>query len=540
MHPEPPNAPEEALANFAATLNGLIDQHPLRQAGERGRPGAGASLAQAIDADPSLVRRWLRGKTLPTRSGLAKIAAALTLSHEEVQRLETAFVRARQGLLLTSDREDITAASSLATLAGPGQPQAYAIPVNSVAHDSDSRLPRPGAVIRGEEALAQAIIRLVACAYQREMAGIIYLTFSGAMALMDAAHRQARFQAVMREFLKRGGKLIHIIRLDESNITRTIGHIEMMLSYFGLDGEYEPYYLKNSSPLSVPYDLVVIPGIGSLICFATTQAEHLDAGIFLAESNQVDLLSQHVTQLTLRPIAEKFVRSFRLKNDGSYLFTEALAQLENAAGGRFAMKLDGLSALTRPESYYEPDSSFMNWHSQEERTRLTQAMYERWQAFNRYVSLYPYRDVCSQSSVVRYVKHGIFAHDDTDFTGGDRENRIANEPERQDHLKNVIRMLRDHENYELALVDEMEEKQLLHSAQWEAVGESGVALEVMTHDAEGSEMPVELHITEPSIVKAFQAYGRQIWKSISLANRDKQQVIAWLQDQLEILEKRTD
>ena len=540
MYHESPESPLEGLASFAQTLKDLIANNPLPRVADRGRPGAGALLARAIDVEPSLVRRWLRGTRLPPREAIPKIAEALELSLEEARRLDRAFVRARRSRTPSSVHEEVTAASGLATLAGPAQPLAHTSSMDLISPGMLSRLPRTGAVLHGIDALSQVIIRLLARASQVESPGTMYLTFSGSKSLMDVAHRQARFQAVVRECIRNGWTLNQVIRLDENDITRTVGHVVTMLSYLGLSGgrddAYQPCFLKTGGPLAVPYDLVAVPGVGALICFAVEQPLHLDAGIFLTDAEQLQLLEQHVLQLSKSPHARKYLRSFRLKESaGERDFSQALADLERSGGGRLVMKLDGLSAITRPASYYYPDSSFMRWRSVEERTRRAQAMYDRWESFERLVPLYSYRDVCAQSSIRRFVAQGIFARDDTDLVGGQHDRRTATITQRREHLENTIRMLVAFPNFELALVDEAEEKHFQYTAQWEAVGESGVALEVTTYDAQGREILIELEIREPGIVKAFQAYGDQIWESIAPANRDRDRVIAFLREELEKL-----
>lgn len=540
MHHERQASPQEGLAGFARTLNALIAKHPLQQVSDRGRPGAGARLARVIQADETQVRRWLRGKRLPPRDAIPKISEALALSEEETRRLELSFALARQSLTPSSIQEGAAAASDLAALARPIQSQAHTSSIDRLSPSVNSRLPRAGAVISDLEELAQVIIRLLARACQLETPGTIYITFSGSKSLMDVAHRQARFQAVVRECLRNGWTLNQVIRLDENDITRTVSHVVVMLSYLGIsrsrDDAYQPSFLKNGASLVVPYDVVVVPGVGALICFAIQQPDHLDAGIFLTDPDQLELLAQHVNQLSHSPQAGKFLRSFRLyEQAGESDFSRALADLERSSGGRFVMKLDGLSAITRPASYYHADSSFMRWRPVEERTRRAQAMYDRWQSFERLVSRYPYRDVCARSSIRRFARDGTFARDDTDLTGVEPERRTASVPQRREHLTHTIRLLDAFPNFRIALVDEDEEKRLQHTAQWEAVGESGVALEVTTYDAQGRQTLTELQITEPGVVRAFQAYGDQIWESIAPANRDRDRVIAFLREELEKL-----
>lgn len=529
-------------AHFARELEALLQRHPLRQPGGRGRPGVAAPLAYALGVDPSLVRRWLRGEGLPQPKIVGEIADVLALSQEEKRRLMEVYSQTRKRFARPSRRaEELEAVSGLTARAGASQ---RGLPAPSpLAPDSAStHLPTAGAALHGASTVASAIISLLNEAATRQKPGAIYLTYNGSTSLMDAAQMDAPFEFAMRKCLQKGWNLRHSIRLDKTDTLRTINTIKMLLSYSGLRGKHEPYYLTDSGPLPVPYDLLVIPGIGAMLCFATRQADHLDAGIFLSwkdQKDQVALLEQHAAQLFEAPQAKPLLRSFSLENGkDEWQLIQVLADLEREGGTRFVMKLDGLSAVTRPPSFYLPESHLLEWRPSEERAQLVDAMIVRWQAFKHNALSDSYRDVCSRSSVMRYVEHGIFAHDDTDFTGGDRENRIATESERRDHLENVIRMLNDHKNYELALVDEAEEKQMLHGTQWEAVSDHGVVLYVTAHDEQGAETLIGLAITEPSVVKAFQAYGRQIWESISLANRDREQVIAWLKKQLEVLEVR--
>jgi hypothetical protein len=106
-----------------------------------------------------------------------------------------------------------------------------------------------------------------------------------------------------------------------------------------------------------------------------------------------------------------------------------------------------------------------------------------------------------------------------------KEERIA-------RLKEVIRILKENPNYELALVEETEEH-LLPKASWE-VKPQAVILDALPH-TEGN-IWAQLEITEPKVVQGFRDYFTYLWNSIKEENRNRDKIIEWLEDQVAYIE----
>lgn len=49
---------------------------------------------------------------------------------------------------------------------------------------------------------------------------------------------------------------------------------------------------------------------------------------------------------------------------------------------------------------------------------------------------------------------------------------------------------------------------------------------------------VQLSIEEPMMIKAFEEYFNEKWEQIAPINKDKNEVISWIQGQIDLLENK--
>lgn len=569
-----PDAPRSkfspASQAFADALHELLqDRAHIRHPETGKRRWTPTALADELRVDATLVRRWLRGVSVPplSRPYVARIADILALSADERRRLEMALMTAHgspEHAATSRARETGTTAvgrltTSLTNFEQPSEAAAgFAPTVSSLSDTGD--LPKSGEVIRDPSQVIWVCIQLFLAAAAKPQkklrkesrnhpqsteqlaSGTIYLTYHGAQSLVGAEQMSLWWTQALCAALEEGWGLWHALRLDRTNPSRTIEIVESMLAYLVLSNGHIPYYRYD--PLDVPYDIVLVPGIGAVICFATQSSSQVDSALFVSEPEQLALLEAHVRLLcaSSTPLLRRIVHAADAKDRP---FTQALAEIEQYAGGLDIVKPDGLGALTRPPSFYNEQSIFMRDLSPEARRTRIAHMSARWKAFERHAHDYPYRVICTKRAVLRYARTRVLARDDTDLAWTGKAQVWPSWQDVREHLKRAVQILEDRTlRYELALLDD-DEADLIGTSQWEVAGDHRVLLEIFPkkvgdrpdEKAEATDLKeVDLEIAEPTIVRAFRDYFNQLWNQIRPSNRDKDENVKWLQRRIAELE----
>jgi hypothetical protein len=492
-------------------------------------------LASALDVDASLVYRWLRNERTPRlNAGYAeRIGELLALTAAERERLA-----ACQAYSLRVQRKRVphvgsarAAGARIETLVGQAPlrvvPQAGDARAGAAGSQQMPRLPREG-VIRGSEALFGVLLDVLEAVPAPGEPGTDAILLSSQAEILSVTPEHAvRWYSAMREVLGRGWHVRHLWRLNR-NVERSVRLTRSMLSLLG-SGQYTPSYFNKYEALIPPYDLFIVPGFAALLLFATADGQRHDVALLTRDPEQIALFTGHFAQMEAqtRPLLQSFLPQ------EARAFGEVLVESEERFGGRVLVK-HGLSLLTEPESWSREDSYWARrtGRTGEELMALIEQRKRRLAAFKTNVGAYRYRDICPMRAVQRMVHEGFYLRN------------IAREPtvpapveDRIEHLCNAIRVLREHENFELALVDAFEEAALpvLPETYWEVTGNTRALVNIRTLDAADRPVDVDIVIAESTISAAFQHYFELLWERIAPRNREKEFVISWLEQQLEMV-----
>jgi transcriptional regulator with XRE-family HTH domain len=488
---------------------------------------SGARLANLVGIDPALVYRWLRNEAVPKldTTYCDEIAQNLQLSTADVRHLKEAQV---YSLSNPTERRPKARSSSAAVerlLRQAGPPAA--------ANGSSPALfqplaPRQSGVVWGRLAVLEAIISLLESLppLQRHQSNTIMMTFQGAEdAFEDFPEQQERLTKALLRVMQRGWHIRHIWRLDQ-DARRSILLIEHMLRLLGT-GRYQPHYIAQTGTLAPAYDLLIVPKTAAMLFLATQNPRRDDAALLTHDPEQIELIRTHFDQLqTLsQPLAQSYLPEEMLRN------WQAYAEAENQPGGRFAVK-DGFTFLTEPPRWYQPDglmSQILDFSGPDLASALEHQR-RRHAAFQANISAHPYRDISSRRSIEQMAQQGNVPHNDR-YPLGFRLPPAA----RREQIERAIHLLKTHQHYELALIDEEEEQFIPTEMFWEVVGQQTVLMLCWSTDMGGKDVLVELIIHEPTIVHAFHDYFAELWDRINPAHKDKTQVIAWLEHQIALL-----
>jgi hypothetical protein len=312
-------------------------------------------------------------------------------------------------------------------------------------------------------------------------------------------------------------------RLDK-NIGRSLHLVESMLVLIG-SGSYHPRYFERYGLLTPPYDLIVVPGVAALLLLATGERGHVDAGIPYTVPEQLAILSAHYAQLhaDTRPLLRGFVPERHEME-----FTRALVAAEAKPGGRLFI-VEGPSALCQPLSWYDGDSLFVRrtrstrYVSEDNLSEYLALLRRRKAQFEAVVHTHEFRDITTQQAIREIAEAGLYPRE-VQLRGAFVPIEL-----RLEHLRNLIQMLETHDRYQMALLDDHEQRHIAVLPNRIITGgpsDGDIFLNTWLPSYQGKSTQLTLHITEPTLVMAFRQQYEDAWERIAPPHKDKVEVLA--------------
>lgn len=476
-----------------------------------------------VKVDKALIYKWRSGNKVPALASpyREQIAQALELTTKERELLKQAQINSleakrQQGNVPEANND----AAEVMEYFSSGRSQNVPRLLPSSSHAESEKAPR------GRQAVISAAINLLRNLPPPEIgekSPQILLSLQGS----DALALQEPLNAGLYAALCAGWSVSHCLRLEENN-RQSVRLIKFISNLLGT-GRYHVWYFKRDGKLSPLYDVLIVPTRGALIFFAADNADYIDSAIFVDDPEQVKILQDHFHQLTDKK--EPLMQAYLPDQRRSYW--EVLEEGELQAGGRFTVRT-GLTGLTRPRDWFTEESSWMMKKYRTKDIAWLAAHYQRrMQAFiNNLEADYVFRDIYLKHGIVQFVKTGNYSQH---LPGGPIS---ASPQERRDHLQNIIDLLNRYPNYEIALVDKDKEQAIVPLPFWEVTGKLRVLIATICTDEKEIPIKVDLVIREPTVVEVFSKHFESIWNQIDASNKDKEPVIAFLQEQIAQLEGR--
>lgn len=104
-------------------------------------------------------------------------------------------------------------------------------------------------------------------------------------------------------------------------------------------------------------------------------------------------------------------------------------------------------------------------------------------------------------------------------------------------LENIVRLLLRYDNYQMAFLREREERESMGQSSYYCLVKERQGVFLRVFDFSEGKAGVCLSITEPMVVKAFEEYFKDIWERIAPVNKNKGEIIHWLQSQINLLKQ---
>ena len=512
-------------------------------------------LSKAINVDSSFVSRWIHGKRVPpyNSSYIDNISEYLSNNvHNsfQEQQLNTIFLN-------TFVDKEITAGIKEKIKKALLEAQGYSIefnkkrkkeieinssnkehiskllnddPINhteqNITHFTE--LSSEDKVILGAENILAACYDLLEIATKQKCgkSNIMYITYNNFMYAENSSHNYLiNWRDTLLKAIKNGWHVLLLIRLN-GNTARTIGFMNCMIPLVQT-GQFMPYYIKNYDSIAIGDELVVVPGIGVLSCFSSNLHSEINCGLFIKNKSAIELYQNHF-QGFIAKHALPLVKIYNNRNDYSHL----LADSEDNIGNRFIFKYC-FSVLTLPEHLYEKLLDRRRL-SNDAKIKSMEFYRKRLNAFLSNIQNYEYKDVYMAASIKDLIKnhqHYLYSFAGIELMHMDTHDII-------EYLENIIGLLQKYDNYNIALIPESQDN-TVNMESFCCMMKERISVLFESKNPLTGMSDIHVSITEPTTVKAISDYFINLWEHIAPANREKSEVISWLQDQITILKQLT-
>jgi transcriptional regulator with XRE-family HTH domain len=519
------------------------------------RGWSAARLAREINLDPSYIRRWIKGDRVPSvksdyveqiaeclcrgtdSQGMASHMRVYAIALNELgfhnesskpvkEAVKDALMESQIFSLKFSPKERIlksaTTEDDIVSLLGRIGKEKR----NAGGYDGDFNTPggigAVPAIVKGREAILHAYIALIKAAREcRNLRkGKIILTFQSESHPFDGYPKLEEYwRSNLCAALEEGWEADHILRLNK-DITRSMKLVKRIVQTVGLDNHYHPYYFEKYGTLSPAYDVIIVEGIGALVSFSTEDADYVDTAFFYNADEAVKSLERYYMQIfgSLKPLLGVYTL------DEYFVFnTEA----DRKPGDRFIIRND-LDSMSMPYSLWVKYLSRVFKDDNEAEPHLRRIK-TRLDSFLQQVERYKFMNICSTQAIENLINSREYLYDNV--------YRVPMPEEIIEHLENIVHLLKTYENYEIGLLTE-NQMNLLPPAFWEIKGDYSVIID-MWYPREGRGSAAEpglfLAITEATIAGSFREHFLDIWEKISPRYRDREYVIKWFEEKLQLL-----
>jgi hypothetical protein len=496
----------------------------------------GSKLAKGINIDQSLVYKWLRNERIPAFDSpyINLITNYLTdnlnsnpyienritkiLPFDEDASLKYLNVKSEvrnmlykaQSYSLEFKNDKLNILTGYNTYHYSDKPAYSRLKLEAIDKSTDKVK-----IIIGIKAVFDNIIDLVAKASEnRPINNSILISLNSNMAyLHHYGSINIRWKNALVSAINNGWKVVFLVSLNDDT-KRTIKIIEDMQIALNTNRLYV-YYTNAEYDMSIGNELVIVPQVGALFCFSSHIRNQVDSAFLFQSTESIDALAGHFFQYfsSARPLyntypSQKFIE-----------FQKLFANVEEQLGDRFVFK-GGHSTITIPSSLYEKyiKHSIKKEHEASQRLNLHR---KRIEAFKAQVKYYLFRDIWFKESIERLVFDKKYFFDENYILG----NYIPVKEDILSHIKNIIFMLQEYKNYEVAIVSEKDYEDICKIC-WMVKGTSYVMIEAI--DSNDCTAEINLAITEEKAVAAYREYYLNLWNSIPQINKNKVEIINWL------------
>lgn len=522
-----------------------------------------SSLAKAINVDSSLVSRWVNGKRVPVYNtvyieNMSEYLAKKTINSIQMKKINNFFIdlfgdnkatitiaeKIRKILLESqgysienkkkSEKEEMIKSNRRKQTSKNNGNQYHENHINFYNKNSKMNanflsqaidFTSEDKILLGIDNILSSVISLLELA-ENQKAGSnnkIYITYSNNL---DIASQQnnllVSFRNTLLTSIANGWSIVFLVGLD-NNTGKTIRLINFIKPLL-VTGKVSLYYIDRHDIFIENHDSVIVSEIGALLSFCINLNPKVDNAFCFRSKYAVEVLQNHF-DLFISTYGRPIINYFSQENSIDYSFH--LVKNENSIGNRFLYKYS-FSVLTLPKGLYE--KLLRKKGITESKIQVALDFYDkRLSAFIQNIQLYEYTDIYFidfVSDLIRYRRLNLYDYTGIELIDLELEDII-------EILNNIVYLLETYSNYKIAFISSDIDSTVEDGDLYCLVKErKAVFLEAFNPSKTHR---VQLEINEPTIVMAFEEYFRNLMRKVSPLNKDKKEVISWLNKQIYLI-----
>jgi transcriptional regulator with XRE-family HTH domain len=513
-------------------------------------------LSKAINVDSSLVSRWVSGKRIPAyntiyidsiteyfsrniknsfqEQNLNKVLLSLN-KNEELdgnikEKMKKVLLESQGYSMECKKREYLKKKNQLASkdqvFNFVSMDQICPEKQNSINNSNQTiDLSNEDKIIFGIENIISKGISLLEYAINQQYKKnkIIYITYNN-VNTTKSHYKLILLRNALLNAINNGWEVFFLLRLD-NNINRIIRFINFIHPIM-ITGRIRLYYLDKYGTCIASKETYIVSDIGALSCFPTEPYSEITCSFYLKNKAGVNILKNYFNAIIAND-AKPLIK-YHTKN---IEYHHKLTELEESIGNRFQYKYC-FTTFTLTENLLEKVLRKKNLPN-DEILMLLDFHKRQFNAFLSSIKYYQYKDIFLANSIEDLVMHKRFYFDyyeETEIINMDVEDII-------ELLQNIIYLLKTYDNYNIAFMPKNNDNFLKSVNSYCAIKERQAVL-FETFNPLKDLKKVQLSIEENTLIKAFEEYFKQTWEQIAPINKDKNEIIIMLQDQIDIL-KRT-
>lgn len=351
----------------------------------------------------------------------------------------------------------------------------------------------------------------------------IYITYSNYLETKSGETVQL-INEIKTQLLKAAGKGINVcflVKLD-SNINRTLDFIRFIYPVL-LTGRLMVYYNIKYSIADSDREIFVVPGIGAISCIPAGESSHEKCGFFFKNKNAVNIFNNYFKML-LKSNSRELIKYYTRDTDMEY-YHDLLEAQENI-GSSFLYRT-GQHPLMMSVALFRSILERKGF-SKKVISCSAEIFEMHLNTFKKNICRYEYYDVCSLKAVTNLINSREFPL----LINGTIETVVLDTDELLKIIENVIHTVKSFGNYKLCFT---QEKDFFGYGECCVFIKEKCALLYEMHGGSGTAPETKLSINEPMVVIAAEKYFMEKYEQIAPINKDKDEIIRFLEKQMHLL-----
>jgi len=484
-------------------------------------------LSKAINVDSSLISRWMHEKRIPLYhsnyiENIASFLSQNVLNSFQEQHLNEAINIISVNIDKTLDTKDRIMKALLQSQGCSLESKKAALGKKNSDLKSIQRinLSKENNIIIGRKNIISAMLSLIEIAIKEKCINnnVIYMSCNSNINVTNFYDDFICLRDVVLKALRNGYTVRFLFKLTR-NLTATINFIKFLQPLIET-GHLLLYYYKAYDTFDFGRESTIIPNIGALSILSTTPSFGIDSAFYIENQVGIDILSNNFNAILFNS-SKSLVKYYTL--DESLEYIDSLDESEKRAGNQFLFK-DTLSLLTIPSILFKKLLEKLPFTNNQLIKEL-ELHNCRLNTFLSNLQYYEYFNIYTLNSIQKIIKNKQLS-----FNFPICINTIDLEIEDIIVIiQNIINLIITYDNYKFALINELFYKNENNITSFIIKEKHRVYIEYSN---------LAVSIKEPMIVYSLEEHFRESWEHISPVDKNKKDIVKWLEHQIDVLKKQ--